>query len=56
MKKILYLILLVACIVGIVGSIGYLIYYKEYPIAICQCAVAGMMYPTIKDIVKKLQG
>lgn len=56
MKKILYLILLVVCIVGIFGSIGYLIYYKEYPIAICQCVVAGMMYSTIKDIVKKLQG
>lgn len=55
MKKVLYLILLFVIIVGIIGAIGYLIYYKAYPIAVCQCVVAGMMYSTIKDIVKKLQ-
>lgn len=54
MKNILYLLLLFMCIVGVIGSFGYMIYYKQYPIAICQIAVAYALYPTIKDIFKKL--
>ena len=55
MKKVLYLILLFVIIVGIVGGLGYLIYYKAYPIAVFQFVADCFMYPTIKDIVKKLQ-
>ena len=55
MKKVLYLLLVFMSIVGIIGAIGYLVYYKQYPIAICQCVVGGLMYPTIKELIQKLQ-
>lgn len=55
MNKILSFFLLVLAFMGIVGGIGYTVYYKAYPIALGIGVVGWMAWPKIKEIFEKLK-
>ena len=55
MNKILSFFLLVLIFVGVVGGIGYTVYYKVYPIAVGIAATGWMAWPKIKEIFEKLK-
>lgn len=55
MKKIISLILLMLYIFGVIAGIGYLVYYKEWHVAIGVLAVSVMALPTAKKIFKYIQ-
>lgn len=55
MKKVLFFLLMVMTIVGILGGIGYTIYYQAYPIAVCLVAAGAVAFPGVKDLIAKLQ-
>ena len=54
MNKILAFFLLVLAFVGVVGGIGYTVYYKAYPIAVGIGVVGWMAWPKIKALVNTL--
>ena len=55
MNKILSFFLLVLAFVGVVGGIGYTVYYKAYPIAVGIGVVGWMAWPKIREIFEKLK-
>lgn len=50
MKKFVYLAILFAYVMGVIGGIGYACYVHEWVIAIAVAVVGVMAYPTAKDI------
>lgn len=54
MNKILLFFLLVLAFVGVVGGIGYTVYYKAYPIAVGIAVTGWMAFPKIKEMFKVL--
>ena len=54
MNKILSFFLLVLAFVGVVGGIGYTVYYKAYPIALGIGVVGWMARPKVKALVNTL--
>ena len=54
MNKILSFFLLVLAFVGVVGGIGYTVYYKAYSIALGIAAVGWMAWPKVKALVNTL--
>lgn len=55
MNKILSFFLLVLAFVGVVGGIGYTVYYKAYPIAVGIAATGWMAWPKVKEIFEELK-
>lgn len=55
MNKILSFFLLVLAFVGVVGGIGYTVYYKAYPIALGIAVTWWMAWPKIKEIFEELK-
>lgn len=55
MNKILSFFLLVLAFVGVVGGIGYTVYYKAYPIALGIGDVGWMAWPKVKEIFGRLK-
>ena len=55
MNKILSFFLLVLAFMGIVGGIGYTVYYKAYPIAVGVGVVGWMAWPKIKETFERLK-
>lgn len=55
MNKILSFFLLILTFVGVVGGIGYTVYYKAYPIAVGIGVVGCMVWPKVKEIFEKLK-
>ena len=54
MKKILYLIILFAYVVGIIGGIGYACYSHAWVIAVAVAILGAMAFPTAKTIYEKI--
>lgn len=54
MKKILYFFGSFLAIIGGIGSLGYLLWMKEWVIAIGVLVVCFAAYPTIKGWIMKL--
>ena len=54
MKKILYFFGSFLAVVGGIGSLGYLLWMKEWVIAIGVAVVCFAAYPTIKGWIKAL--
>ena len=54
MNKILAFFLLVLAFVGVVGGIGYTVYYKAYPIAVGIAVVGWMAWPKVKGFFRRL--
>lgn len=54
MKKILYFFGSFLAIIGGIGSFGYLVWKKEWVIAIGVLVVCFAAYPTIKNWITKL--
>ena len=46
MKKILYLLILFAYVIGLINGIGYSCYIHQYMTAICVFALGLMAFPT----------
>lgn len=55
MNKILAFFLLVIAFMGVVGGIGYTVYYKAYPIALGIGVVVWMAWPRIKETFERLK-
>ena len=54
MKKIGYFLLLILCVVGAIGGIGYACYNGTYPIAIGVAVLTYSAWPEIKKYFTKL--
>lgn len=54
MKKILVFLVLVLAVLGLLGGIGYTIYYGGYPIAIGIAVLGYLAYPKAKEMFKGL--
>lgn len=54
MKKLAYLIILFAYVMGIIGGIGYTCYVHEYVIALAVAVVGAMAFHNAKNIYKKM--
>ena len=54
MKKYLYLIILFAYVMGIIGGIGYALYSGAWVIAVSVAILGAMAFPTAKEIYKKI--
>ena len=54
MKRFVYLIILFAYVMGIIGGIGYTCYIHEWVIAIAVAVVGVMAFPAAKNIYKKM--
>lgn len=54
MKKPLYLIILFAYMMGIIGGIGYACYCKAWVIAVAVAILGVLAYPTAKYIYDKM--
>lgn len=54
MNKILSFFLLVLAFVGVVGGIGYTVYYKAYPIAVGIAVTGWMALVRVKELFKVL--
>lgn len=54
MKKILVFLVLALAVLGLLGGIGYTIYYGGYPIAIGIAVLGYLAYPKAKEMFKNL--
>jgi len=54
MKKYLYLIILFAYVMGVIGGIGYAVYSGAYVIAVTVAILGALAFPTAKEIYKKI--
>lgn len=54
MKKYLYLIIIFAYVMGVIGGIGYAVYSGAYIIAVAVAILGAMAFPTAKEIYKKI--
>ena len=54
MKKYIYLIILFAYVMGIIGGIGYALYSGAWVIAVAVAILGAMAFPTAKEIYKKI--
>lgn len=52
-KCLIFFALFLAC-VGFLGSVGYLIMLKEWPLVFMDCILFGAALPTINDWCKEL--
>ena len=55
-KKILYFFLSFLCVVGAIGSLGYILWMKEWVVAIGLVIVVVPSVPKIKEWVKFILG
>lgn len=56
MKNVCYLVILFLFVVGIIGGIGYTIYYGGYPIAVGIAIAAWFGYPKAVEMFNKMMG
>ena len=54
MKKVFYLILLFLALIGIVGGIGYTIYFGAYVVSVGLVAAGYLVYPKVVELIKSL--
>lgn len=54
MKKIIYLIILFAYVMGIIGGIGYACYCKAWVIAVAVAILGMLAFPTAWYIYEKM--
>ena len=54
MNKVLYLILLFLAVIGLLGGIGYTIYYGSYVVTIGIAVLGYLAYPSFIDYYNKL--
>lgn len=54
MKKVLAFVLLILTAVGILGGIGYTIYYGVYMVTAGLVAAGYVAWPEVKELYKKL--
>lgn len=54
MKKILLFLVLVLAVLGLLGGIGYTIYYGTYPITVGVAVLGYLAYPKAKKMFKEL--
>ena len=52
-KGFLYLVVLMAYVIGAVNGIGYSIYIGEWPTAICVAVLAVLAFPVVRNIFKE---
>ena len=52
--KILCVFGLMAFAMNVIGSTGYLIYFKQYVFAVTNLAVCGFAFPFVRKMFKKL--
>ena len=53
-KNILFLIALMAYVIGTINGIGYSIYIGEWPTAVCIAVLSAMAFPTAKKMYNYL--
>lgn len=54
MKKILYFFASFLALIGAIGSLGYLLWMKQYVIAVGVAVLIDAAYPTVKGWIKAL--
>lgn len=56
MNKIYDFFAAVAYVLGTIGGVAYLLYYRQWFIAVAVAVVAAMAFPFVRDRVKDLLG
>ena len=51
LKKIIYFILMVLCVIGAIAGIGYTIYFGKWHVAVCIGVLAYTAWPKFKEYV-----
>ena len=54
MEKILYFLILILAALGLLGGLGYLLYLRQFAIALGTCALGYLAYPKAKELFEKL--
>lgn len=53
-KKIFYFFMLLLCVLGLIGGIGYTIYYGTYAVTVGIAALGYTAFPKAKEYFEKL--